>query len=171
MKKDTSHTLKRAQRFPVILIGEGLLVGAVSGLIVMFYRIALTYAGQWLNEILGYIKGHPVRIIGWFVVLLLLAVVVGRLVKWEPMISGSGIPQRPSCKIYRRFPLSVRWPFSWKGRPVYPARSHGRTGRVETTGSGKDRREIFDDVWSQRGTCGSFSCTACGDDVCFGRNP
>lgn len=59
----------------------------------MFYRIALTYAGQWLNEILGYIKGHPVRIIGWFVVLLLLAVVVGRLVKWEPMISGSGIPQ------------------------------------------------------------------------------
>ena len=93
MKKDTSHTLKRAQRFPVILIGEGLLVGAVSGLIVMFYRIALTYAGQWLNEILGYIKGHPVRIIGWFVVLLLLAVVVGRLVKWEPMISGSGIPQ------------------------------------------------------------------------------
>lgn len=93
MKKDTSHTLKRAQRFPVILIGEGLLVGAVSGLIVMFYRIALTYAGQWLNEILGYIKGHPVRIIGWFAVLLLLAVVVGRLVKWEPMISGSGIPQ------------------------------------------------------------------------------
>ena len=41
MKKDTSHTLKRAQRFPVILIGEGLLVGAVSGLIVMFYRISL----------------------------------------------------------------------------------------------------------------------------------
>ena len=32
MKKDTSNTIKRAQRFPVILIGEGLLVGAVSGL-------------------------------------------------------------------------------------------------------------------------------------------
>ena len=93
MKKDTSHTLKRAQRFPVILIGEGLLVGAVSGLIVMLYRIALTFAGQWLNKILGYINGHPLRILGWFVVLLLLAVLVGWLVKWEPMISGSGIPQ------------------------------------------------------------------------------
>lgn len=93
MKKDTSHTLKRAQRFPVILIGEGLLVGAVSGLIVMLYRIALTFAGQWLNKILEYINGHPIRILGWFAALLLLAVLVGRLVKWEPMISGSGIPQ------------------------------------------------------------------------------
>ena len=93
MKKDTSHTLKRAQRFPVILIGEGLLVGAVSGVIVMLYRIALTFAGQWLNKILEYISGHPLRILGWFIILLLLAVIVGRLVKWEPMISGSGIPQ------------------------------------------------------------------------------
>ena len=31
MKRNTSHTIKRAQRFPVILIGEGLLVGAVGG--------------------------------------------------------------------------------------------------------------------------------------------
>lgn len=93
MKKNASHTLRRVQRFPVILIGEGLLVGAVSGLIVMLYRIALTYAGQWLNEILKYISGHPLRIIGWFAVLILLAVIVGQLVKWEPMISGSGIPQ------------------------------------------------------------------------------
>ena len=93
MKKDTSNTLKRAQRFPVILIGEGLLVGAVSGLVVMLYRIALTYAGEWLNEILAFVSGHPLRIMGWFVVLMLLALIVGRLVKWEPMISGSGIPQ------------------------------------------------------------------------------
>ena len=93
MKKDTSNTINRAQRFPVILIGEGLLVGAVSGLVVMFYRIALTYAGEWLNEILIFIKGHPLRILAWFAVLILLALIVGRLVKWEPMISGSGIPQ------------------------------------------------------------------------------
>lgn len=93
MKKDTSHTIRRAQRFPVILIGEGLLVGAVGGLVVLLYRVALTYAGIWLNKILTYIKGNPVRIAGWFAVLMLLAVIVGKLVKWEPMISGSGIPQ------------------------------------------------------------------------------
>ncbi len=92
-KKDTSHTIRRAQRFPVILIGEGLLVGAVGGLIVLLYRIALSYAGDWLHTILSFIKGKPFRIVGWFLVLILLAVIVGKLVKWEPMISGSGIPQ------------------------------------------------------------------------------
>lgn len=93
MKKDTSYTLKRVQRLPVILIGEGLLVGAVAGLIVLLYRVALTYAGQWLNRILHFVQGSPVRIGAWFLVLVFLAVIVGKLVKWEPMISGSGIPQ------------------------------------------------------------------------------
>lgn len=93
MKKDTSHTIKRAQRFPVILIGEGLLVGVVGGLIVLLYRVALTYAGKWLELILEYVKKSPLRIAGWFLILMLLAYIVGKLVKWEPMISGSGIPQ------------------------------------------------------------------------------
>ena len=66
MKRNTSHTIKRAQRFPVILIGEGLLVGAVGGLIVLLYRIALTCAGKWLGEALAFIKGNPLRIAGWF---------------------------------------------------------------------------------------------------------
>lgn len=93
MKKDTSYTIKRIRQFPVVLTGEGLLVGAVSGFIVMLYRIALTYASDWLGQILAFVSGHPLRIAVWFAVLLLLALVVGRLVKWEPMISGSGIPQ------------------------------------------------------------------------------
>ena len=93
MKKDVSYTIRRAQRFPVILIGEGLLVGAVGGLVVLLYRIVLEYAGKWLIWILDFIKGKPLWILGWFCVLFLLGVLVGQLVKWEPMISGSGIPQ------------------------------------------------------------------------------
>ena len=37
MKKDTSYVIKRASRLPVILIGEGLLVGIIGGLIVLAY--------------------------------------------------------------------------------------------------------------------------------------
>ena len=59
----------------------------------MLYRIALTYAGQWLGEILAFVRGYPLRIAGWFLILAVFAVIVGKLVKWEPMISGSGIPQ------------------------------------------------------------------------------
>lgn len=84
---------KTSGNLPLILIGEGLLVGLVSGLIALAYRVVLSYAGNWLNQILVYIKGNPLAVAGWFVVLGLLAVVVGKLVKMEPMISGSGIPQ------------------------------------------------------------------------------
>ena len=40
MKKDTSYVLNRAERFHMVLIGEGLLVGAVAGGIVLLYRLA-----------------------------------------------------------------------------------------------------------------------------------
>lgn len=93
MKKNTSYTIKRANRLPVILIGEALLVGAAGGLVVLLYRLALTFAGDALDQILAFIDGSPLRIAGWFAVLVLLALIVGKLVKWEPMISGSGIPQ------------------------------------------------------------------------------
>lgn len=93
MRKDTSHMLNRAERFQLALIGEGLLIGIISGLVVLSYRIALKYAGEWMLAILAFAKKSPIYVIGWFLVLLLLAAIVGKLLEWEPMISGSGIPQ------------------------------------------------------------------------------
>ena len=84
---------KRARRIPVMLITEGLCVGLIGGFIVLLYRVALTFAGNWLIKILSYIKGNPFRCAVWFLILMALAWIVGRLEKWEPMISGSGIPQ------------------------------------------------------------------------------
>ncbi len=93
MKKDTSSTIRRAEHFQMILIGEGLIVGGIAGLVIVLYRMFLEYAGQWMNMILAFCRGNPVRIAGWFLALLVLAWLVGRLLKYEPMISGSGIPQ------------------------------------------------------------------------------
>lgn len=93
MKKDTSDTLKRAEHFQMVLIGEGLVVGGIAGLVIVLYRMFLEYAGEWLQMILAFCSRHPLRIAGWFLILLLLAWLVGRLLKYEPMISGSGIPQ------------------------------------------------------------------------------
>lgn len=84
---------KRARRIPVMLITEGLCVGLIGGFIVLLYRVALTFAGNWLIKILSYIKGNLFRCAVWFLILMALAWIVGKLVKWEPMISGSGIPQ------------------------------------------------------------------------------
>lgn len=88
-----SGVWKRAERIPVLLIGEGILVGAVGGAVVLLYRLALTWAGTWLFEILEFIKGKPLWCAVWLFGLMLTGMVVGKLTKWEPMISGSGIPQ------------------------------------------------------------------------------
>ncbi len=93
MKKDIKGTLRRAERFQVILIGEGVLVGVAAGMMVLLYRIALEYAGTWLTAILELVGRSFAYMLGWFVVLLVMAWVVSRLLRWESMISGSGIPQ------------------------------------------------------------------------------
>lgn len=95
MKKDKniSATIQRAERFPVILIGEGVIVGGIGGLVVILYRMLLGYAGDWMNVILNFIGNRPLWIAGWFAVLVIMAVLTGRLVSYEPLISGSGIPQ------------------------------------------------------------------------------
>lgn len=93
MKKNTSHLLKRAAHFKAILTGEGFLVGIVAGIVVLLYRVILEYAGKGMEWVLGYARTYPVIAGLWFFVLFALACIVGKLVKYEPMISGSGIPQ------------------------------------------------------------------------------
>lgn len=93
MKQNTSQTIRRAENFPVILIGEGILVGIIGGMVVFAYRLALSYAGTWMNAVTAWAKGNGMRMAFWFLLLAVMAVVVGKLVRWEPMISGSGIPQ------------------------------------------------------------------------------
>ena len=51
MKKSISGTLSRARRFPVLLIGEGLLVGGIGGFVVVLYRMALDVAGAKMLNI------------------------------------------------------------------------------------------------------------------------
>ena len=41
MRDETAKTIRRAERFQIILIGEGLLVGGIAGLVVLLYRMLL----------------------------------------------------------------------------------------------------------------------------------
>ena len=93
MQKTTPHLLNRTEHFQGALIGEGLIIGAVSGLVVLLYRVALKYADTFLQAILQYMQKSPLTTGLWFVILAGAAFVVSKLVQWEPMASGSGIPQ------------------------------------------------------------------------------
>lgn len=71
---------------------QGILVGVTSGFVVVFYRIVLEKA-EHFRQIVTHFNQPLWLIIGWFLLLLLLALFVGRLMIKDPMICGSGIPQ------------------------------------------------------------------------------
>lgn len=88
-----SKTLNRYRSFRYALIIEGIAIGAISGAIVVAFRYLLTYADDLLHLILSYGKDHTWFIPVWFVILAAAAIGVALLLKWESLISGSGIPQ------------------------------------------------------------------------------
>lgn len=87
INKDNPH------RFSISIVYHGLLVGICAGCITVIYRLLLNHAESMLFHIIHYTKGHPIRIVIWFFVLIFLGIIVGKLVAWEGMSSGSGIPQ------------------------------------------------------------------------------
>ncbi|MGF6989569.1 H+/Cl- antiporter ClcA [Lachnospiraceae bacterium PM6-15] len=93
MKKDTREQLKRSRIGALSLVGEGVLVGAIAGMVVTLYRLALEYADELRGFVIHQAKGHPGTMALWFVILAALATLVYLLLKFEPLIGGSGIPQ------------------------------------------------------------------------------
>ncbi|EPD78028.1 MULTISPECIES: ClC family H(+)/Cl(-) exchange transporter [Atopobiaceae] len=82
-----------SRRFQVALVGEGALVGLLGGGVVTLYRLSLSYAEQEMRAITETIANNALFIALWFVLLIVLTLSVGRLMRWEPLTSGSGIPQ------------------------------------------------------------------------------
>ena len=85
--------IRRYESLRTSLILEGILVGIVAGLVSVLYRYGLEKADEIRNGMLALCTGNIARMIGWFVILVILAVLVSKLLHWEPMTSGSGIPQ------------------------------------------------------------------------------
>ncbi len=92
-KQNAAETIREMQHFRYNLVLEGIAVGILAGMAAILYRLALEHSSGVLMRVLDYCKGKPFLTAGWFFLLVLMAVIVGFLVKWEPMISGSGIPQ------------------------------------------------------------------------------
>jgi H+/Cl- antiporter ClcA len=90
----TYALLDRWYDFRVKLVFEGILVGLFAGLTVVFYRYMLDRAGAFRENVYVFLKTHgPWPILLWFLVLAAVGIIIGLLVKKEPLISGSGIPQ------------------------------------------------------------------------------
>lgn len=94
-KKDTAENLLESRKnLRYTLVAEGALVGLLAGLVAVAYRIAMGWSFSLHEFILNYANNGGVGLIFvYFFVLAALALIVGFLMKWEPYIVGSGIPQ------------------------------------------------------------------------------
>ncbi|AWK52141.1 H(+)/Cl(-) exchange transporter ClcA [Clostridium beijerinckii] len=92
-KHNTYNTLFHWHSFRLKLVFEGIGVGIITGLLIVMYRYALEKAGILLSNIYKIISIKPILILPWIVALIIIGYIVGLMIKHEPMISGSGIPQ------------------------------------------------------------------------------
>ncbi len=90
---NTSNTLNHWHSFKLTIIFEGVLVGAFSGLVVVFYRFMLEEITHLSKHIISLHLNNFYSISLWFALLTFLAILVGSLLKRQPLIGGSGIPQ------------------------------------------------------------------------------
>src|SRR5690554_891273 len=88
------------------LLVQGICVGLMSGLVVVLYRYWLGIATQGRLSLLQLIRGNPLLILASLIGLALMGLAVGWLVRVEPMISGSGIPQVEG-QLMRR--IDMKW--------------------------------------------------------------
>ena len=70
---------KRKESF--YLLVRGIEVGIASGLIAVLYRFLLSFAEEKLMSIISFIKGNPVKIAVWFVILAIIGYLITLLVK------------------------------------------------------------------------------------------
>lgn len=95
-KQKKANTLRKTEyqrKEAFYLIIRGLEVGVVAGLVSVLYRFLLSGAENNLGKMLDFVGTNPLRIAMWFGILIVIALVVWLTVKFEPMASGSGIPQ------------------------------------------------------------------------------
>lgn len=92
-EKSTYRKIEYRRKESFYLIVRGVEVGVVAGLISVLYRFLLSIAEKNLMGVIDYVKGSPVKIAVWFLLLIFIGFLVSLINKWEPMAAGSGIPQ------------------------------------------------------------------------------
>lgn len=107
-KNSTNNILSKWYDFKLKIIAEGMIVGVIAGIVVVFYRYLLEKALELSKHMYSLQLKNYWMIPIWAVGLIVSGWLVGILVKKEPMISGSGIPQVEGVLLRK---LRMNW---WK---------------------------------------------------------
>lgn len=96
MKKQINASKNPALEFIKLkkrVLLDGVLVGLAAGLVAIAYRLALGYIGHFSSQMFTWAKSNVLYSALLVMAFVVLGVVIGYLVKWMPLSSGSGIPQ------------------------------------------------------------------------------
>ena len=72
---------------------RGIMCGAGAGLLVVAYRAIIAYGNNWAVVAYQYMANHPLTILAFLFTAAAATAAIAKLVAWEPMATGSGIPQ------------------------------------------------------------------------------
>ncbi len=86
--------------------GKGILVGFISGLLAVLYRLGIEYGTDTSLKIYSCLRIHPIYIVPWIAAAVASGLFIAWLVKLEPMAAGSGIPQVEGVVL---FGLKMKW--------------------------------------------------------------
>ncbi|SHF16374.1 H+/Cl-antiporter ClcA [Caldanaerobius fijiensis DSM 17918] len=89
----TYKTLNEWINFRKQIIIEAFVAGVLAGGIITLFRYILDILGHVIENLYHILRANPVWIFAWAVFLILIGYIVGLILKEEPMVSGSGIPQ------------------------------------------------------------------------------
>ncbi|MDK8648809.1 ClC family H(+)/Cl(-) exchange transporter [Alloscardovia omnicolens] len=80
--------------------------GAGAGLLVVAYRAIIAYGNNWAVGAYQYMANRPLTILAFLLTAAAAAAAIAKLVAWEPMATGSGIPQVEGVLLWG---LKMRW--------------------------------------------------------------
>jgi len=71
----------------------GIVSGLAAGLLVVLFRLCMEFGLETSVTVYAYLRQHPIALIPWAGLIAAVGLVVARLIRYEPMAGGSGIPQ------------------------------------------------------------------------------
>lgn len=80
--------------FRLTVFAEGIATGVFAGLVISFFRYALHETEAWRASFFrDVLSQNPMYVAAWFGAIIVVAYVLDKLTRYEPLAAGSGIPQ------------------------------------------------------------------------------
>ena len=100
--------LSGLNRMKWITAGKSILCGLAAGLLVVLFRLGMGFGADKAIRIYAFLRQHPAAVAPWLLLICAVGWLLARLIQYEPMASGSGIPQVEGMVIHG---LKMRdWP-------------------------------------------------------------